>query len=208
MFTRTIFRNAPTIELVDPLAIALGALDRNEAIVYAYEDAVKLAGHSCPAVSGGFKLVQLALSQLYPDTTPLRGGIKVKVLGGREHKVNGPISQIVTLVTGAASETGFAGLNEGKFSRKNLLVFVEDDSPSPDCVYSAIFERIDNGRQVKITYSNHMLGSKPEMGMLMPKAVSDQASDEELSRFGDLWHERIETILLDPPEGMFVVSFE
>jgi hypothetical protein len=30
----------------------------------------------------------------------------------------------------------------------------------------------------------------------------------ELDRFGELWHERIETILLDPPAGMFVIEAE
>lgn len=205
---RAIFTTAPTIELIDPLAIALGAMGRAEPMVYTYEDVVKLAGHSCPAVSGGFKLVQIALAELYPDTTPVRGDIEVKVLGGVEHKVNGPISQIVTLVTGAAPETGFAGLGGGKFNRKNLLVFAADEMPPTDCIFSAVFERGDTGRKVRVTYSNHMLASKPEMGALMPKAVSDTATDEELARFGDLWHERIEIILLDPPEGMFVITAE
>ena len=208
MFRRPIFKAAPSIELIDPLVIALGALDRGAPLVYLYEDAVKLAGHSCPAVAGGFKLVQIALGELYPDTTPLRGGIKVRVLGGREHKVNGPISQVVGLVTGAAPETGFAGLSGGKFSRKNLLVFAADEPPAPDCVFSAVFERGDTGRKVKITYANRMLASKPEMGMLMPKALSGTATNAELDRFGELWHERIETILLHPPAGMFVIEVE
>jgi hypothetical protein len=206
MFSRPIFNAAPSIELMDPLAIALGALSPGTPLVYTYEDAVKLAGHSCPAVAGGFKLVQIALWGLYPETTPRRGDIKVRVLGGREHKVNGPISQVVGLVTGAAPETGFAGLSGGKFSRKNLLTFAVDDPPAPDCVFSAVFERGDTGRKVKITYANHMLASKPEMGMLMPKALS--GTEAELDRFGELWHERIETILLNPPAGMFVIKAE
>ena len=206
MFSRPIFNAAPSIELMDPLAVALGAMSRGVPLVYTYEDAVKLAGHSCPAVAGGYKMVQIALKELYPETTPRRGDIKVKVLGGREHKVNGPISQIVGLITGAAPETGFAGFSGGKFSRKNLLVFAADDPPAPDCVFAAVFERGDTGRKVKVTYANHMLAVKPEMGRLMPKAVSGKATDAELDRFGELWHERIETILLDPPEGMFVIE--
>jgi len=70
MFIRPIFNDAPSIEVMDPLAIALGALSRGAPLVYTYEDAVKLAGHSCPAVAGGFKLVQIALGELYPGTTP------------------------------------------------------------------------------------------------------------------------------------------
>lgn len=95
---------------------------------------------------------------------------------------------------------------DSHFSCKNLLVFAASDPPPSDCVFSAVFERGNTGRKVKITYANHMLASKPEMGMLMPKALSGKATDVELDRFGELWHERIEAILLDPPAGMFVIE--
>jgi len=36
------------IKMKDPLAVALGAMDKDEPFVYRYEDAVKTAGHSCP----------------------------------------------------------------------------------------------------------------------------------------------------------------
>jgi len=52
MLNRPIFDKAPTIKMIDPLAIALGALGREEPLVCTYEDAVRLAGHSCPAISG------------------------------------------------------------------------------------------------------------------------------------------------------------
>jgi hypothetical protein len=208
MFHRPIFNTAPTIEMIDPLAVALGALNRGVPLVYTYGDVVKLAGHSCPAMAGGFKLIQIALGELYPDTVPTRGDIKVRVLGGREDNVNGPISQVVTLITGASPETGFGGLGGGKFNRKDLLAFDEDHPSPPDCIFSAVFERGDTGRKIHVTYYNHMLASKPEMGALMPKAVSGKATDGELDRFGELWHERIEIILLDPPEGMFVITAE
>lgn len=40
------------IKLKDPLAVFLGAIDKHEDFVFTYEETVKLAGHSCPAVSG------------------------------------------------------------------------------------------------------------------------------------------------------------
>ena len=36
----------------DPLAVVLGAMDKCDVFVYTYADAVKSAGHSCPAVAG------------------------------------------------------------------------------------------------------------------------------------------------------------
>jgi hypothetical protein len=205
-FEPTFFDSLEPIEVYDPLAVALGALERDRPLVYRYEDAIKLAGHSCPAVSGGFKLTQLALTELYPDGRPLRGGITVRVRGDREHKVNGPLSAVVGLITGAAPETGFSGLTGGMFSRKNLLRFDAEDAPPEGCVFSAVFTRSDTGRSVDITYRNDMLPAAPAMGKLMPGALSGQADDAELAEFGRLWHERIEIILSDPPEGMFTIK--
>ena len=64
-FNKSFFDKVETIKMKDPLAIALGAMDKNEAFVFTYTDAVKLAGHSCPAVSGAYKLTQVALKSLY-----------------------------------------------------------------------------------------------------------------------------------------------
>ncbi|MFN3466770.1 MAG: FmdE family protein, partial [Candidatus Brocadiales bacterium] len=175
-------------------------------LVYTYGDAIKMAGHSCPAISGAYKLTQLALKELYKDKMPVRGEIKVTFKGGVEHKVNGPISQVISLITGAAPESGFGGLGGGKFNRKNLMSFDEKNEADPSCVCSAIFERMDTGRKIEITYSNYMLASDPKMGELMPKAVKGTASDAELKEFGNLWHDRIKTILTYPPDGMFVIK--
>ena len=51
-FNKSFFDKVETVRIKDPLAIALGAMDKNEVFVFTYTDAVKLAGHSCPAVSG------------------------------------------------------------------------------------------------------------------------------------------------------------
>lgn len=205
-FNKAFFDDVEPIQLVDPLAVALGAIDKGEPLVYTYGDAIKMAGHSCPAVSGAYKMTQLALKELYPDKTPVRGEIKVTFKGGIEHKVNGPISQVVSLITGAAPESGFGGLGGGRYSRKNLLTYDEKSESSPESVCSAIFERMDTGKKIEVTYSNYMLPANPKMGDLMPKAVKGVASDSELKEFGELWHERIKTILLNPPKDMFVMK--
>jgi len=205
-FNKAFFDEVEPIKLVDPLAVTLGAIDKGEPLVYTYGDAIKMAGHSCPAISGAYKLTQLALKELYKDKMPVRGEIKVTFRGGVEHKVNGPISQVISLITGAATESGFGGLGGGKFNRKNLMGFDEKNEADPSCVCSAIFERMDTGKKVEITYSNYMLDANPKMGELMPKSVKGIASDAELKEFGNLWHDRIKTILMNPPAGMFVIK--
>ena len=117
------------IKLKDPLAVFLGAINENEEFIFTYEDAVKLAGHSCPAVSGAYKVTEKALKALYGSEIPIRGGISVKVLGSIDNGANGPISQVISLITGAAPETGFAGLGNS-FVRKNKLIFDERNEES------------------------------------------------------------------------------
>jgi hypothetical protein len=194
------------IKMKDPLAVALGAMDKDEPFVYRYEDAVKTAGHSCPAVSGAYRLTLKALKHLHGDEIPVRGNIKVTFRGGIGYKVNGPISQVVTLITGAAGESGFHGLGGGKFNRHNLLTFDENSDAPAGAICSVIFERIDNGKTVEISYDNSMLPANPKMGELMPLSVSGTGTGEQIKEFGTLWHERIKVVLMGDMEGMFVLK--
>ncbi len=205
-FNHSFFDQVEPIKLKDPLAVALGAMDKDEPFVYTYADAVKTAGHSCPAVSGAFRLTQIALKTLYGDETPIRGEITVTFRGAIEYKVNGPISQVVTLITGAAAESGFHGLGGGRFNRHNLLTFDEGSQPPAGAICSAIFTRTDNGKSVEVSYTNNMLPVNPKMGELMPLSVSGTGSKEQIDEFGRLWHERIKMVLMDNLEGMFVVK--
>ncbi len=205
-FNKSFFDSVEPIRVKDPLAIALGAMDKNEAFVFTYTDAVKFAGHSCPAVSGAYKLTQLALKSLYGSETPIRGQIRVTFKGGVDYKVNGPISQVVTLITGAAGESGFKGLGGGRYNRQNLLSFAEAEDADEDAVCTVIFERMDNNKKIEISYSNYMLPANPKMGDLMPLAVTGKGTDAEIKEFGELWHERIKTILMNPLKDMFVIK--
>ena len=63
-FKRNFFDQVEPIKLVDPLAFALGASDAGEPYVYYFKDIIKHSGHSCPAVSGGYKMTQIALKEL------------------------------------------------------------------------------------------------------------------------------------------------
>ena len=205
-FNKDFFDQVEPIKMKDPLAVALGAMDKDEPFIYRYEDAVKTAGHSCPAVSGAYRLTQTALKHLYGDEIPSRGDIKVTFRGGIEYKVNGPISQVVTLITGAAGESGFHGLGGGRFNRNNLLTFDANSEAPAGAICSAVFERIDNGKSVEVSYNNSMLSGNPKMGELMPLAVSGTGTDEEIKEFGILWHDRVKMVLLGDYEGMFVIK--
>ncbi|MCF6158886.1 MAG: hypothetical protein E3K32_10010 [wastewater metagenome] len=204
-FNKPFFQEVEPIKIKDRLAVTLGAMDKDEPFVFAYTDAIKLAGHSCPAVSGAYKLTQLALKALYGNEIPERGQIRVTFKGGIEYRVNGPISQVVSFITGAAGESGFKGLGGGRYNRQNLLSFDDTQEADEDAVCTVIFERMDTAKRIEISYSNYMLPANPKMGELMPLAVTGKGTDVEIKEFGELWHDRIRTILKNPPDGMFVI---
>ena len=206
-YSKDYFDSAEPIKIKDPLAVVLGAVDKGEVFIFTYADAVKFAGHSCPAVAGAYKSTQLALKALYGDEAPVRGNIKVTFKGSVEYKVNGPISQVVTLITGASAESGFKGLGAaGKYGRYNLMTFNKELSPDPKAICAMIFQRADSGKKIEVTYSVEPVPVNERIDKLMPLVVSGKASEEESKEFGNLWQERVKTILFSPPEGTFIVK--
>ncbi len=198
------FNQVPPIKLTDPLAAVLGAVEEGEIFEYHYSDAVKLSGHSCPAVSGAFKMTELALAELYGSEIPVRGNIRVTIKGEAENGANGPISQVISFITGAAGNAGFTGL-QGKFSRYELLTFDAEHPTARGLTAEVEFERVDTGQKTLIRYNSGLLPQSTEMVQLIPLVISGQASKEQLHRFGDLWQERVEQVLLNPPEGVFTI---
>ncbi len=179
-FLPDFFHEVKSIRMHDALAVQLGAVAPEQALIYSYGDAVKTAGHSCLAISGAYRLSQIAMQKLYTDALPERGEIEVVFSGAVDHKVNGPISQIVTLITGAAADNGFHGFGDGRFKRQGLMRFDNENQPPAGAIASLRFKRLDTGQSLTMTYFNHML----------PEGVDLQ--------------ERVRMVLLDDIEGMFV----
>jgi len=206
-YSKDFFDSAEPIKIKDPLAVVLGAMDKGEVFIFTYADAVKFAGHSCPAVAGAYKSTQIALKALYGEEMPVRGNVKVTFRGSVDYKVNGPISQVVTLITGASAESGFKGLGTaGKYGRYNLMTFNKELSPDPKATCAIIFQRADSGKKIEVTYSVDPVPVNECIDKLMPLVISGKASEEESKEFGNLWQERVRTILLSPPEGAFIVK--
>ncbi|MBF0153502.1 MAG: hypothetical protein HQL64_07165 [Magnetococcales bacterium] len=185
------FPPEPTITIHDPLAEFLGA--GKGYFTYTFEDAVKLAGHACPTVAGAFLMVVQALQLLYPHETPERGDVEIVIPGLPDQGVNGPISQVFTLVTGAAPETGFHGLG-GRFSRKDLLRF--DTSSSREGPWFR-FRRLSNGKSVGLSYSPQAIPAVPGMAQDMEPVLSGRADAATLERFQTAWRQRVQMILAD-----------
>ena len=193
------FDAIPRLNMRDPLAQFLGAAD-DGVIEYGYGDAVRLAGHSCPTVASAYGLTRLALRALYGTDLPQRGAIRVEFRDDRTAGVTGVIANVVSLLTGAAGDTGFKGLG-GRFDRRNLLVF------NADVPLDIRFARIDTGARVDAAAHVRLVPGDPEMPALLQRCLTGQAGPEEALRFGAMWQERVRRILIEHGEdpAVFVV---
>ncbi len=194
--THELYPEHPCIALCDPLAHLLGAGEGY--FVYHFWDAVKLSGHACPTVAGAFLMTIHGLKALYEECTPIRGRIRITVPGPASAGHNGPISQVMTLITGAAADNGFQGLN-GKHARNGLMTFGEPGKPF-------IFERADTGQRVGVSYDPASIPPHPDMNGLMQQVMRGDADADVQHRFGELWRERVVAILEDDGKSTITLS--
>lgn len=179
----------PIISLYDPLAHLLGAGEGY--FTYRFIDAVKLSGHACPTVAGAYLMTIHALKALYEECTPVRGQIKVTMPGPVDSGNNGPTSQVITLMTGAAADNGFQGLN-GHHARNGLLQFADSETGKPIC-----YERTDNGKRVGALFDASAIPPDPEINELMPQIMKGQCDPTVVAKFGEMWRARVVAILED-----------
>ena len=194
------YENAAPIRIRDPVAEALTVLEPGEPFVITYADVVKAAGHSCPTASGAYRIAQLGLAALYPDDTPVRGEIEVTAGGPKDDPTYGVMSRIVSYVTGAAEEDGFAGLAEGYGGRQNVLHFDDFERDGP----TFAFTRTDTDESVRVTYHVTDVPAAGPATQALQKLIDGTATPAERDAFGEAWHGRIERVLTD--DDLFTVD--
>lgn len=183
------FEQAPRIQVREPLAVFLGSHDTG-IFEYAYLDAVKLAGHSCPTIAGAFLMVRAGLAALYGDELPERGSVRVLFPEPAESGVTGVMANVASLVTGGRATDGFHGI-AGRFRRNGLMDFASEiDAPMA-------MERSDRRGRVHITYNPQIVPPALAMHQLLQRCLAGMASPEEQLEFGRLWQERVRCILVD-----------
>lgn len=182
------FSDAPVIRVRDPLADFLGAAEGG-IIDYRYEDAVRLAGHSCPTVASAFLMTRTALNALFADALPVRGEIRVDLAEARDAGVAGVIASIAALVTGATADSGFRGL-AGQFNRRDKLFFGQALAYGP-----LRFTRLDTGAAVEVSADLARVPGNPRMSELMPLCLSGRASAAQAREFRAHWQDRVRRLL-------------
>lgn len=195
------FDKAPVIRIRDPLAQLLGSAT-DSVMDYHYVDAVRLAGHSCPTVAGAFLTARAALKVLYPDTLPERGGISVHMPSPETEGTTGVVAQVITLITGAATQGGFKGIG-GRFARNGLLSFAVDSVEYDGAVR---FERLDTGAAVLVNFDAHKTPVDPSQRERMQAVIQNRETPEQQAEFARLWQERVRRILLEHADDPALLS--
>ncbi|MDH5559493.1 MAG: FmdE family protein [Deltaproteobacteria bacterium] len=183
----------PKLRFIDPLGAFLTGNTDPQPVEYGFTDLVKLSGHSCPTIASAYGMVLEAMTALYTESeTPVRGEIRVICPGQPTIGANGPLSQAIGFLTGAATENGFKGL-AGKFKRQDLLEFNGDETHKAP--FS--FIRQDTGKKIQIRFHHDKIPASLQLGELMQKCLSNNASTLEVKEFGRLWQERVRFILVE-----------
>jgi len=191
------FDSIVPIVMKDDLAEFLGSAE-NGIIEISYLDIVKMAGHSCAVVAGAFLMTQRALKALYGSDIPQRGYIKVELRRHPDTDNAGVTGTVMSNITGAAyQQLGFSGIQQGRFHRRNLLVFgVEMDA-------DVRFTRLDTGVSVKINYRP---GKVVEPKSILMSAIGPQATQESKASFPKRWQEMVKSIFDHADEVVEVVA--
>ncbi|MGB5793341.1 FmdE family protein [Poseidonibacter sp.] len=186
------FNDIETIKLQDKLANFLGTFE-NGIIEFSYLDIVKMAGHSCPTVLGAYLCTLTGLKELYKDSIPVRGEIKVSFGENAKDGVAGVIGSVIANITGATTDYGFKGIN-GNFNRTNLMFY------NSDIKSNVRFTRLDTGKTVDIYYDPSSILPEPNQQELMVKIMKRIASKDDESLFKILWQKRVENIYINYKE--------
>lgn len=181
---------APVVRTRDPFAALLGAAP-DGMLEYHYLDAVRLAGHSCPTVAGAFLIGRAALNTLYPDEPAERGAIAVHMPAPEHEGTTGVMAQVLTLLTGAAANNGFHGI-QGRFKRMGLLSFA--DHQDGEAIH---FRRLDTGAGVAVELDVSWVPGDPAQSGRLMAILQNRADDALRNAFADAWQARVRRLLLE-----------
>jgi hypothetical protein len=227
-WTQKHIRKVPPIMMYEPYFIEMfGQTDRD--VPYNYEEAVKLAGHSCGATSSAWEIAKKALEILYPDETPVRGNIMVYAPGAEDEWNIGVIGEVITYITGAAPHTGFSGAEfangwpsppntqssgDPVYKRRNKMVYTEEAVgtwPPNGMIWK--FVRLDNDEQVCVRFN--YVGSagifppaSPDWVVLGARIASgdETLTAEEIESYISWWNVRTEYVFENSDDLVVVLT--
>jgi hypothetical protein len=149
-------------------------------------------------VAGAYLMARAALRALYPDGPAERGATAVHMPGAESEGVNGVITQVFTLITGAAADNGFHGI-AGRFTRQSLLSF------SPDGGGAVQVRRLDTGASVAVELDMASVPAPANLRPLLGAALDPRATTPQRAAFAQAWQGRVQCLLLEHADDPVVV---
>ena len=213
IWTQAYITEVPPIMMIDPYFEIFGQAEG--AIPYYYEEAIKLAGHSCGATAGAWTIARKALEVLYPDgEIPVRGQISVDAPGAEDEWFVGVFGEVITFITGASPKSGFNGAEFGKtddvFIRQNKMVYDEEPTGQLPPLREWLFTRIDTGVTVGVKFNLVVITPIPTPGRVAmgKKMAAGLATPEEAADYIQYWNDRAFFVFekADTLDGFFTVT--
>jgi hypothetical protein len=193
-WTQDYITQVPPILMMEPYFQIFGQAPGP--VPYYYEEAIKLAGHSCGATAGAWVITRKALEVLYPDgEIPVRGQIFVEAPGAEDEWFVGVFGEVITFITGAAPKTGFNGSDfavNDVFIRQNKMVYSETPTNQLPPMREWVFTRLDTGAKVGVKFNLVIITPLPTPArMAMGKKMAlGEATPEEAADYIKYWNER------------------
>lgn len=192
------YAEAPTIEITDPLLNLVGsAVDGRNTLTIGVNDVALFAGHICPGTASGYMVTRAALAELYPNTTPVRGQIRVAA------SKPACMLDVPSYITGARGNWGRGELNA------NDLVIDPTLAAEGGHGVALIFQRKDTGATLKAVV-NPSAVMRPEQRKRFhafhDAVLNGTATHEQKSRTWQEIQAIVRTVLLDTPDGLFTIT--
>lgn len=213
LWTQDYITQIPPIWMIEPYFQMFG--QSRTPVPYYYEEAVKLAGHSCGATAGAWTITRKALEALYPGgEIPVRGQIAVNAPGAEDEWYVGVFGEIITFITGAAPKTGFIGSEFGEtnsiYVRQKKMVYLDAPSGKQPPQLEWIFTRLDNGAKVGVNFNLAVITpiATPERQEMGKKMAAGTATADEATKYYEYWNARAKFVFVnaDTLDGFFNVK--
>lgn len=139
---------------------------------------------------------------LYPDKLPEHGRIAVHMPSPETEGTTGVVAQVLTLLTGAATQGGFKGIG-GRFARNELLSFATHTGENDSAVR---FERLDTGVAVAVRFDASRIPADESQRERMQAVIQNRETPEQQVEFARLWQIRVRRILLEHADDPALIS--
>lgn len=192
---RSFYQEAPTIQIVDPLAKMVGCVeDEDNTLTIHLTDVALYTGHVCPGVASGYVITCRALEKLYPNSVPVRGQIRVVATAPND------MLDVAAYITGARAFYGRDEINGRDLAVDPTL------GPAERGKFTIVFQRKDTGKAVKVAFDKSKLMVPGQFKPFHKKVMDGTATAQEKQENWDAIQAIVRTALTSPPEGLMEFS--